>query len=274
MLGFIGVGSMGSAILRGVISAGIVAPAEIVFTRKNSSKAEKVVDEYGVSFVSSNLELVEKLGKNATIILAVKPYQMAEVLEEIAPIARNNRDILVSVAAGTQISSLIQFAGTEQKIVRAMPNVASSILSGMTALCPNSTVTQDELAHVENIFKAIGEVTTIPEKNFGAFAAIAGCSPAWTFTYIDALSRAAVAAGLTKDESLRIAAQAVKGAAELVLENLPDDVRPQALVDTVTSPGGTTIAGLISMEKAGFTNSVVTGVEAAIQQDKKISQSK
>ncbi|MBM7825684.1 pyrroline-5-carboxylate reductase [Arcanobacterium pluranimalium] len=273
MLGFIGVGSMGGAILRGILAAGIVNAPDVVITRKDENKAQQLCDELGVTYAASNRELVEKVGKNGVIILAVKPYQIAEVLEEIAPATRNNGNILVSVAAGTTLAALAQAAGTDQKIVRTMPNVASSIAAGMTAICPNSHVSLAELDQVLQIFESVGDIVTIDEKDFSAFSALAGCSPAWTFTYIDALSRAGLAAGLRKDESLRIAAQAVVGAAQLVLKNL-DDVRPQALVDTVTSPGGTTIAGLIAMEKAGFSQSVISGVEAAIERDIQISQEK
>ncbi|MFC5369486.1 pyrroline-5-carboxylate reductase [Arcanobacterium bovis] len=273
MLGFIGVGSMGGAILRGVLKAGTVSASEVVITRKDTAKAEQLCQELGVSFAQSNRDLVEKTGENGVIIVAVKPYQMAEVIEEIAPVARNNGSILMSVAAGTSLASLETAAGTGQKIVRTMPNVASSISAGMTAVCPNSNVSAEELTKIVQIFESVGEVATIAEKDFSAFSALAGCSPAWTFTYIDALSRGGVAAGLRKDESLRVAAQAVLGAAQLVLNNL-DDVRPQALVDTVTSPGGTTIAGLIAMEKAGFSSAVVAGVEGAISRDVEISRGK
>ncbi|WP_353066369.1 pyrroline-5-carboxylate reductase family protein [Arcanobacterium hippocoleae] len=147
-----------------------------------------------------------------------------------------------------------------------MPNVASAIGKGMTALCANDFVTAAQFAKIQEVFAAVGAVSVIAEKDFPAFSAIAGCSPAWTFAYIDALSRAALAAGMTKAESVRVAAQAVAGAAQLALASLPE-IRPQALIDTVTSPGGTTVAGLIEMEQAGFSNAVINGVRAAIARD-------
>lgn len=266
MLGFIGAGSMGGAILRGVLAAKAVQPEEILFTRVNDAAAAALSTELGIARAASNVELVSQIGTDGVIILAVKPYLVADVLAEIADAAREQDSLIVSVAAGISLSQLAAPLAPEQPIIRAMPNVASSIRQGMTALCANDFVSETQLAAVREIFAAIGAVSVIAEKDFPAFSAIAGCSPAWTFTYIDALSRAALAAGMTKADSVRIAAQAVAGAAQLALQNLPE-TRPQALVDTVTSPGGTTIAGLIEMEQAGFSNAVIRGVQAAIARD-------
>lgn len=269
MLGFIGAGSMGGAIMRGVLAAQATSRAEIRFTRKSDSAAQTLQDELKVNRSTSNSALVDEIGEQGTVILGVKPYLVSEVLTEISAAAAVNNTLIVSVAAGISLEKLSKSLSPKQPIIRAMPNVASSIRQGMTALCPNEHVSAAQLDTVMKIFTSIGEVAVIAEKDFPAYSAIAGCSPAWTFTYIDALSRAALAAGMTKADSLRIAAQTVAGAAQLVLDNLPQ-TRPQALVDTVTSPGGTTIAGLIAMEQAGFSNAVGDGVRAAIERDSQL----
>ncbi|MDY5584768.1 MAG: pyrroline-5-carboxylate reductase [Arcanobacterium sp.] len=273
MLGFIGAGSMGGAVMRGVLQAGLYAPEEIIFTRTNPEKAAQFSTQTGVAAASSNSELIRALGEGGIVILGVKPYQVREVLAEISEDARKLQTLIVSIAGGTPLAKLGEPLDQAQAIVRTMPNVNSAIQMGMTALCPNSRVSTEQLAKVEQIFQAVGETVVIKEADFGAFSAIAGCSPAWTFTFIDALSRGALAAGLTKEAAVKIAAQAVAGSAMSVLQALPE-VRPQALVDSVTSPGGTTIAGLIAAERAGFSNSVVAAVEAAIARDTEISAQK
>lgn len=270
MLGFIGAGSMGSAVMRGVLQAGLYSPEEILFTRASSEKAAKLSAEIGVASAESNSALIRALGPGGIVILGVKPHQVQKVLAEISEDARKLQTLIVSVAGGTPLEKLGEPLDQTQAVVRTMPNVNSAIRMGMTALCPNSNVSSEQLAKVEQIFQAVGETVVIKEADFGAFSAIAGCSPAWTFTFIDALSRGALAAGLSKEAAVKIAAQAVAGSAMSVLNSLPE-VRPQALVDSVTSPGGTTIAGLIAAERAGFSNSVVTAVEAAIARDGEIS---
>ena len=271
MLGFIGVGSMGGALLRGVIESGKVKAGDVVFSRRDETAGKALAEELGAHYVRTNADVVRAV-RDGIVILAVKPFQIASVLEEIKDAAASARCVIVSVAAGTPIAALEAGLAPEQPIVRSMPNVASAIGAGMTAFCPNEHVNSDQLAAVETVLKTVGLTAQVAEKDFSAFSAIAGCSPAWTFTYIDALSRAAVAAGMYKSEAVRIAAQAVYGAAALALKSLDDGVRPLALVDTVTSPGGTTIAGLVAAERAGFSDATVQAVEAAVARDQAIAR--
>lgn len=269
MLGFIGLGNMNGAILRGVLAAGLVAPQDIYFTRTNAAKGRAAASELGINFVETNARLAASLGEGDVIIAGVKPYAMLDALRELGNDAGGK--VIVSVAAGISVDRLEGALPAGVSVVRAMPNVPAQVGAGMTALAPNSHATDANIAAVSAVFEAVGETALIPESNFGAFSAIAGCSPAWTLTYIDALSRGALAHGMSKDESLRIAAQAVMGAAKYALE-LMDEEKPASLVDRVTSPGGTTIAGLIAMEKSGFTNSVIDGVNAAIARDDELGQ--
>ena len=140
----------------------------------------------------------------------------------------------------------------------------------MTALCSNENVSAEQFAEVEKIFEAVGRTARIAEKDFSAYSAIAGCSPAFTFYYIDALARGAVQAGLRKDEAVAIAAQAVRGAAQMLLESLADGATPASLADAVQSPGGTTVAGVVAMEEAGFSATIVRGVQASIERDRQL----
>lgn len=269
MIGFIGAGSMGSALLRGVLSAGTTAADTILFSRKNAEAGKALARELGVHFVSSNTELVRAVGAGI-VVIAVKPHQIGAVLDEISAAAANAGTVIVSVAAGTNLAALQSHLNSAQPIVRAMPNVASSIGMGMTAMARVSSVSGAQFDAVCDLFKAAGGVIELPEQQFSAFTAIAGSSPAWTFQYIDALSRGALANGMSKADSLRCAAQAVLGAAQLVLDGLDQNVRPQALIDTVTSPGGTTVAGLIAAENSGFTNATIAAVQACIARDQEM----
>lgn len=270
MLGFIGAGSMSGAIIRGGIARGAIDPSETLFYRRDDESATAFSAETGLRRAASNRDLVAQLNAGDIVVIGVKPYAVPEILQEIAAPARERGNVIVSVAAGTTIESMARILPSEQPIVRTMPNVNAQIGMSMTALCPNEYVTSAQLQLVQNLFTAIGETVLIEEKDFATFSAIAGCSPAWTFTYIDALSRGALAQGMPKKEAVRIAAQAVLGSAQLVLNKL-DSTTPANLVDTVTSPGGTTIAGLVAMENAGFTNSVIAGINGAVQRDKELA---
>lgn len=267
MLGFIGAGNMGGAIVRGVIRAGLVKASDVRISCGSAAESEKNAAATGTYACASNTELVQALGENGILILAVKPTIVPAVLDEISQICTQYKTLIVSVAAGLSLDTLAAHLGEKQAIVRTMPNVAATIGQSMTALCPNAHVTTDQYDEVETIFKAIGQTARIAEKDFSAYSAIAGCSPAFTFYYIDALARGAVQAGLKKNEAVAIAAQAVRGAAQMLLESLDDGASPASLADAVQSPGGTTVAGVVAMEEAGFSSSVVCGVQAAIKRD-------
>lgn len=270
MIGFIGVGNMGGAILHGILTAGIASPHEIYFSRTDEAAGIELAQKTGTSFIQSNRELIETVGAGI-VILGVKPAVVSKVLEEIRESAAKAGTILVSLAAGTPLASIVQYLDTNQPIVRAMPNVCARIGLGVTALCPHHTVTPEQFADVRRLFDAIGTTLELKEKDFSAFTAIAGSSPAWTFQYIDSLARGALVAGMHKDDALRAAAGAVLGAAQLALDSLESGVRPQALIDTVTSPGGTTIAGLIAAEEEGFSCAAVAAVAACIARDREIA---
>lgn len=261
-------GNMNGAILRGVLAAKTATPDQIVFSRPNEEAGQQLAADLGVGYIRSNLDLVSGLNDDV-VIIGVKPHLIAGVLQEIAPAAAGK--VIVSVAAGITLAALEANLPEATAIVRAMPNVNAQIRAGMTALAPNAHVSAEQFAKVAEVFQAVGEITQIPEANFAAFSAIAGASPAWTYTYIDALARGALASGMKLADARKAAAQAVAGSAQLVLQKL-DELPPASLRDQVTSPGGTTIAGLIAMEEAGFSSAVVKGVKAAIERDAELGK--
>lgn len=270
MFGFLGLGSMGTAIVRGALAAGELSAADILFTRRTDAAAQALQAELGITRATSNPELVSQVGPDGVIMIGVKPHMVAGVLAEIKDAAAQHKSVIVSMATGTPLEKMAAELAPEQPIIRVMPNVNMQIGLGMTALCANEYVSTEQFDQVERIFAAAGETVRLPEAHFSAYAAIAGCSGAWTWTYIDALSRAALAAGITKADSLRIAAQAVMGSAALALNKM-GEVSPMNLVDEATSPGGTTIAGLIALEKSGFSSAAIDAVQAAVARDAEIA---
>lgn len=270
MLGFIGTGNMNIAILRGALGAGTVNADDVVITRTNTTKGREQAAELGVTFIEGNASLARAVDEGGVIVVGVKPHQMAEVLGELGNDAVGR--VIVSVAAGAPLASLEAALPQGTAVVRVMPNVNSQIGAGMSALCANDSTTPEQLAAVRKVFDAVGLTTVLPESEFPAFTAIAGSSPAWTYTYIDALARGALANGIQLEEARRIAAQAVLGSAQLVLDSLGTNT-PGELRDQVTSPGGTTIAGLIAMENAGFTPAVIDAVNAVIKREAEIAGS-
>lgn len=263
--GFIGIGNMAGAIIRGLISGGVVSASDIVVSSATPAKREAFAAETGVRALDSNAAVAASAD---VLILAVKPQMFAQVTGEIYDELAKSQPLIVSIAAGLSLHDLAELTGRGQRIVRVMPNVNSKIGLGMSGICPNSLVTEDELAVVTEVFESIGETVQIPEAQFSAFTAIAGSSPAWTFLFIDALSRGAVAAGMPKAAATKIAAQAVLGSAALVKDS---DESPWNLIDQVCSPGGTTVAGLLSLESNSFLSNVADAVAATIKRDQELS---
>lgn len=265
MIGVIGIGSMGGAIVKGLINSGTPASSILISSASVQSRAD-FANETGTIPVESNTELVRRAGEGGIIVVAVKPYAVSAVLEEIREEAAGLHSVILSVAAGISISHLESHLEKEQAVARTMPNVAAAVRESMTALAINDAA-RPYLSQITSVLESIGTVAEIKEEDFATFTAIAGCSPAFTFNYIDAMARAAVYNGLPKQEATSIATQAVYGAAKLLLEQLHEGVTAASLADSIQSPGGTTVAGVVELEQAGFGAAVVRGVQASIDRD-------
>lgn len=268
MIGFIGIGSMGGAIARGLIASGTPTSGIFVTSRSQETGAA-FASETGVTCVNSNVELIQRTGSCGLIIVAVKPHAVPEVLEEIRQAAAEYSSIIISVAAGISLDTLESHLAPGQSVARTMPNVAAASQASMTALTVNKAATP-HTQRIIDLLESVGEVAEIQEKDFPVFSAIAGCSPAFTFTYIDAMARAAVYNGLPKAAATRIAAQAVYGAAKLLLEKIDEGATAASLADSVQSPGGTTVAGIVALEQAGFGAATVRGIQASVERDKQM----
>lgn len=263
-IGFIGSGSMVGAIARGAVASGM-SGADMVFTDAHGVHAAALASDVGGTVAASNADLAREVD---LVLLGVKPHLQRGVIREIRDALAARGDVLVvSIAAGRSLEAIERDFGTPLPVVRAMPNVAAQIGESMTALTAGDLVTDDQLGAARELFDAVGRTVTIDQGDFPVFSALAGCSPAWVFEIIDALASAGVRHGLTKARSVAIVAQALAGSATLVLDAAERDVTPGQLVDQVTSPGGTTIAGLLAAREAGLSSALVKAVDAAVARD-------
>lgn len=258
---------MASAIIAGLIDSGVNG-ADITVTATTPERAAAKADNLGCSSASSNSDLAGSLGAGDMLVLACKPYQIDSVTSDLE---LDPRVIVVSLAAGMPLAKLQSYFGTDQPIVRVMPNVGAHVRASMTGIAPAATVSEEQLAAVIEFCEAFGQAAVVDEDHFAIFTGIAGCSPAFTFEYIEALARAGVKNGLTHADAVRYAAQAVAGAAQLVLDK--PDLSPANLRDTVCSPGGTTIAGVAALDEKAFTATVSGAVEATMKRDRELSDS-
>lgn len=266
VVGFIGIGNMASAIIGGLIESNLVAAQDIVVSSATKSKRDEFAQRLGVRALDTNAQVA---GEADILILAVKPQVLPKVTGEIRDLVLAAGPLVVSIAAGLSLEDLEEMLSPQTRIARVMPNVNSRIRQGMSAVCANDATSQPDVDTVTAIFEAVGEVVQIPQEQFSAFTAIAGSSPAFAFLFIDALARGAVAAGMPKALATKCAAQAVMGSGALVQQS---EQSPWDLIDSVCSPGGTTIAGLLALEEKAFLASVSSAVAAVIARDAELSQ--
>lgn len=261
-VGFIGVGNMAQAMIKGLIKAGQIASTDILVHSAHATTYEAVAAKYELTPVADNATLVAEAD---LVFLAVKPYIVPQVLAETAEAFKKHQPLMVSVAAGLSLTKLADQVGSQTlPILRIMPNVNVANQAGITAVVGNEQVSAEQVETVKTVLAQLGGVVEISEKDFTTFSALAGSSPAFVYLFIDAMARAGVKHGLTKAAATKIAAQAVMGSAQNVLKS---DDSPWDLVDQVSSPGGTTVAGLLAMEEAGLMTAVVKGIDATIAKD-------
>ena len=262
-IGFIGTGAMAQAIARGAAASG-VDPATMIFSNRTPDKACDLADELGATAASSNVSLARQAD---IVILAVKPKDQCAVIKEIAPTVVSRPDAcVVSLAAGRTLDQITQDFGAGIPLIRVMPNVAATVRQSMTALTATRT-TDDQVNAVRELMNSVGRTVLIDEDYFPVFQALASCSPAWYFQIIDSFARAGLKYGLSKDSAVEIAAQAMAGSAALLLSEREAGTIPAQLIDRVTSPGGTTIAGLLAAEEGGLSSALVGAVDASIHAD-------
>ncbi|MCT0055227.1 pyrroline-5-carboxylate reductase [Lactococcus lactis subsp. lactis] len=262
-IGFIGTGNMASAIIKGIIEKEFIKAKNIYLFDVMTDKVTEFSKEIGANVCRSNDELIRSVD---VVVLSVKPNIIEKILNETRELIIEKRPLLISIAAGTPIEKLSTFLRSKEEvsIVRVMPNVNAMIGKGAAVVCGNEFASKEQVSYVQNMFQSLGMAWILPEKDFLNFTALAGSSPAYAYLFIDSIARAGVKNGLPKDLATQIAAQAVLGSAAMILESAEN---PWTLIDRVSSPGGTTVAGLIALEDEGFISTVVKGIDATIIKD-------
>lgn len=261
-IGFIGVGEMARAIIKGLIAAKVSA-TDINVHSAHQTTYQPFADQYGVNACGSNTEVAQN---SDVVVLAVIPGQADAVLQEIDD--QLNGKVLVSIVGGMSLDHLQQQSQVRLPILRALPNINVEGNVGMTALAANDDLQGDRKKQVVALFESLGSVSWQSEDKFSIFSAIAGSGPAYVDFFIDALSRAGVKYGLTKQDATQIAAMTLQGSSHMVLNS--DGKTPLDFVDAVCSPGGSTVAGLLAMEEAGLMTAVVKGIDATINKDQQV----
>lgn len=253
-IGVIGAGNMGYAMIKGIIK--VFPKEDVVFTDVSQERAEFVYENTQVSYVESNAECVNQ---SKYVILAVKP-QFYEIVLKSIQYAVNEEHVLISIAPGFSIGQLNEKLGMEKRIVRAMPNTPALLGMGMSGITYQPQLFKhEEKEMIRKIFASFGKVEFIEEKLMNAVVCASGSSPAYVYMFIEALADSVVKYGMPRNKAYEFAAQAVKGAAEMVLETKE---HPGVLKDQVCSPGGTTIAGVAALEEHGFRDAVIKATDA------------
>ena len=263
-IGFIGAGNMGTAMINGLIQD--KKDLEIQIYDVDSEKSKALSQKYAINISDSPEKLVDS---SNIVILSVKPDAIETVLETIKKNIHENT-ILVSIAAGIKITTIESVVGKTTKIVRVMPNTPALVGEGISVISPNRAIDEHQIGVINDIFSSIGSVLQLPEKNMDAVTGLSGSGPAFVFTFIQALADGGVKMGIPRDKAVILAAQTVLGSAKLVLEG---DEDPISLRGRVTSPGGTTIEGVHTLERSGFSGIVIDAVERAAMKSKKLGDS-
>lgn len=263
-IGFLGAGNMAEAIIHGLIESGRVKAAEVIASDKNVGRLNVVVEGYGIEGFSKNFEVARR---SDIVIVAVKPQVIDSVLDDIRD-EIDDEKLLVSIAAGISIERIAARLNEGAKIVRVMPNTPALVLSGVSAICSGRGVSDEEGETVKAIFESVGEVVVVEDEGLmDAVTGLSGSGPAFVYTFIEALADAGVKVGLPRDVANLLAGQTVYGAAKTVMELKR---HPAELKDMVTSPGGTTIAGLARLEDKGFRSAIIGAVEAAVERSREL----
>ena len=263
MLGFVGCGNMAQAMLKGILAKGLYKADEIIVSRRTKEALDALHEELGVQTTTDNKEVAEKAD---VLVLAIKPYQFADVIPEIAPVCKENA-LVISIAAGQTIANIEKLFGKTMKIVRTMPNTPALVLAGATGMCFHPSVAKEERETAITIFESFGVVAEVSENMIDTVIGVSGSSPAYVFMFIEAMADAAVADGMPRAMAYELAAQTVYGSAKMVLET---GKHPGELKDMVCSPGGTTIEGLAALEENGFRGAIIKACDANFEKNKKL----
>ena len=265
IIGFIGCGNMAKAIIGGLIKSNLILPEKILASAKTKDTLEKIEKEYNIETALDNKEVARV---SDYLILAVKPYMHHMILEEIRKEVRKDT-IVITIAAGISMNYMKQYLSKDILVVKAMPNTPAMVGEGITALVLDEEIKEEAREEIIDIFNSFGKTEILEENLMNGFSALCGSSPAYVYMMIEAMADGGVMQGIPRKQSYKMAAQAVLGAAKMVLET---GIHPGELKDNVCSPKGTTIEAVAKLEEIGFRSSIIEAIRVCTEKSKKISE--
>ncbi|KER09093.1 MAG: pyrroline-5-carboxylate reductase [[Candidatus Thermochlorobacteriaceae] bacterium GBChlB] len=257
-LGIIGAGKLGEAIAQGLMTHGVLSASNILCSVKRDDSIARVKSKLGIDATLDNVAVARE---SDVILLAVKPQNVERVAHDIRAVVQPSQ-LVLSVAAAVTTGYIEERLEKPIPVVRAMPNTPASINAGMTAICKGKFATKEHLSMAEEIFRAVGEVVMLDESLFDGVTALSASGPAYIYVVIESLAEAGVKLGIPRDVSTLLAAQTTMGAAKLALETKQ---HPALLKDSVTTPAGTTIDGLLELEAGGLRVTLIKAVVKAAE---------
>lgn len=269
MIGFIGIGNMGGTLARVIrVPETIMERERVLISSRTGESAYRFAEANEGFVVVGNESIAETADK---IFLGVKPHQVKEVLEELTPIfeKRKREILLISMAAGVTTAQIEAYCGCDVHVIRIMPNTPCLVNEGCIPYCCGKHTTKADCEALKEMMSTAGMLLEMDESLIDAAGAVAGCGPAFTYIYLEALADAGVACGLPRTTAMLLAAQMACGSARMVLDT---QAHPGALKDEVCSPGGSTIAGVCALDEHGFRNAVQKAVLAAYQRNRTLGK--
>ena len=264
-IGFLGAGNMAEALIRGLVQDGVVTPERIIASGPRGDRLAELAGAYRIETTTDNAALAKQA---EILVLSVKPQILERVLREVAS-AIPPGALVVSVAAGIDTATIESHLPSGARVVRAMPNMPALVCAGATAISRGRHATDADLVEAKTIFDAVGLTIVLDESQLDAVTGLSGSGPAYIFLILEALADAGVKVGLSRRNAQRLAAQTVMGSAKLLLDT---DEHPGKLKDMVTSPGGTAIAGLHTLEEGGLRTTLINAVETATKRARELGR--
>jgi pyrroline-5-carboxylate reductase len=263
-IGFVGAGNMAEAMIRGLLRGEVFKPMQVTASAPREERQRELADKYGIRATADNREAA----RQSIVVLSVKPQILSRVLDEVAE-AISAESLVISIAAGVPVAAIQSKLRPGTRVVRAMPNTPALVDAGATAIARGEHARESDLEDAKRIFDAVGITVVLDESLLDAVTGLSGSGPAYVFLILEALSDAGVKVGLSRRTSQLLAAQTLLGSAKLLIET---NEHPGRLKDMVTSPGGTAITGLHTLEHGGLRTTLMNAVEAATRRSRELGE--
>ena len=263
-IGFVGAGNMAEAMIRGLLRGQVFTPKQVTASAPREERRRELAEKYGIHATGDN----RQAARQSIVVLSVKPQILSRVLDEIAGTV-SAESLVISIAAGVPVAVIQSKLRPETRVVRAMPNTPALVDAGATAIARGEHARESDLEDAKRIFDAVGVTVVLDESLLDAVTGLSGSGPAYVFLILEALSDAGVKVGLSRRTAQLLAAQTLLGSAKLLIET---NEHPGRLKDMVTSPGGTAITGLHTLEHGGLRTTLMNAVEAATRRSRELGE--